>query len=383
MATPERKPDVAIVGASAAGTFAGLLLARQGHRVRIFERSEELAHQPRTLIVTSRFRDYLGTLGDSSILNEIHTFELFGGGRSTTTHLVKPDLIIERSTLIRGLAKEAVNEGAEIVYGHRFVGLEPKGDSIELSFEKGTGRQATKAEASIVIGADGSNSRVASASGLRTQPTSPLLQAIVRLPRDVPASVSRVWFRPQDTKYFYWLVPESPEIGALGIIGEDQKAIRYRLDGFLSELGLTALEYRAAMIPIYKKWLPVSASVGNATVYLVGDAAGHVKVSTVGGIVTGFRGVLGVVESVLTNRAGHEIKSLKRELDAHAWVRWVLNRFSDDRYASLLDLTGHSLSGALSLYTRDEALKILWNCLRNEPRVASLVLRSVLSGVKS
>ena len=33
--------------------------------------------------------------------------------------------------------------------------------------------------------------------------------------------------------------------------------------------------------------------------YLGGDAAGHVKVSTVGGVVTGFRGALGVVEAIL------------------------------------------------------------------------------------
>ena len=40
--------------------------------------------------------------------------------------------------------------------------------------------------------------------------TIPLLQAIVPLPKDMAADTVRVWFVPQDTPYFYWLIPESP-----------------------------------------------------------------------------------------------------------------------------------------------------------------------------
>ena len=45
-------------------------------------------------------------------------------------------------------------------------------------------------------------------------------------------------------------------------------------------------EFQGARIPVYKKWVPVRRQVGNGSVYVVGDAAGQVKVTTVGGIVT-------------------------------------------------------------------------------------------------
>jgi len=48
--------------------------------------------------------------------------------------------------------------------------------------------------------------------------TVPLVQAIVRLPKDCPPDTTRVWFVPDDTPYFYWLIPESAERGALGVI---------------------------------------------------------------------------------------------------------------------------------------------------------------------
>ena len=48
-------------------------------------------------------RELLGPLGEPSILNQISRFELFTDGRAAQIELTHPDLIIERSTLIRSL----------------------------------------------------------------------------------------------------------------------------------------------------------------------------------------------------------------------------------------------------------------------------------------
>jgi 2-polyprenyl-6-methoxyphenol hydroxylase-like FAD-dependent oxidoreductase len=52
--------DIDIVGGSAAGLFAGYLLARQGRRVRLFDANDVLNVDSRTLITTSRLSDVLG-----------------------------------------------------------------------------------------------------------------------------------------------------------------------------------------------------------------------------------------------------------------------------------------------------------------------------------
>ena len=89
------------------------LLARGGARVELLERAERLEPISRTLIVTSHMRDLLGAAGESCIVNEIKRFELFTDGRAATIDLARPDLIIERATLIHSLAEQARKSGVE------------------------------------------------------------------------------------------------------------------------------------------------------------------------------------------------------------------------------------------------------------------------------
>lgn len=369
--------EVAIVGASAAGLYTAALLGRKGIPVRVFERTPRLEPAPRTLIVTGRMRDMLGPVGESAIVNEIRRFELFADGRVATVPLRRPDLIIERSELVRSLAKEAEATGARIVSGRRFVALRRAGEGFTLSF---TGNGEHEERAGTVVGADGAFSRVARAAGWPRQPTVPLVQAIVRMPDDVSPDTSRVWFRPDDTPYFYWLIPESPERAALGVIGEEGPDTRRRLDRFMAERGLVPVEYQAARIPLYERWVPFHRKLGAADVYLVGDAAGQVKPSTVGGVVTGFRGAVAVAEAIASGRGERVARSLRRELDLHLFVRRAIHRYAQDDYVRLLDLIGGSSGRSLGMSSRDEAARMLARMVLSQPRVLLLAVRGMLTG---
>ena len=235
--------NVAIVGGSAAGLFAASLLARKGVPVRVFERSETLDPIARTLIVTHRMRHLLGAAGEASIVNEIRRFEIFTDGRAATVPLKNPDLIIERSKLIRSLADEARSAGASLELGRRFHALHPNGRGIVLEVERCADGAREEVRAETVIGGDGAASRVGRAAGWEPVGTVPLMQAIVSLPKGMPQDTSRVWFVPQDTPYFYWLVPESSTQGALGIIGETGQATKRLLENFLERKGMEPIEF--------------------------------------------------------------------------------------------------------------------------------------------
>src|SRR5262249_32061567 len=129
--------DVAVVGASAAGLFTAYLRARGGRRVQVFERAAVIDGSPRTLIVTSRMADVLGSLADKAVMNEIHRFEMFADGRVATVALQRPDLVVERSALIRALAEHAEAAGADMVFGRRLLGVARNGRALTLTF--GTG----------------------------------------------------------------------------------------------------------------------------------------------------------------------------------------------------------------------------------------------------
>src|SRR5580704_15152781 len=372
------KRSVAVVGGSAAGLFTASLLARQGIPVRVFERIETLEPEERTLIVTNRMLTLLGRAAQKSVVNEIRHFELFTDGRAASITLKHPDLIIERRALIQGLAEEARRAGASIELGRRFHALHPNGRGLVLEIDRCDDGTREEVRADTIVGGDGASSRVAQAAGWAPLETVPLVQAIVPLPKDMSPDTARVWFVPQDTPYFYWLIPESPTRGALGLIGENGPETRRHLERFLEKRQLEPIEFQGARIPVYKKWVPVRRQVGNGSVYVVGDAAGQVKVTTVGGIVTGFRGALCVEKAILYGGASAELRSLRRELNLHLLLRRSLHDFQQSDYSRLVDLLNAPAIQSLGDYSRDEAWKILWRVCLRQPRLLLLGLRDCL-----
>jgi flavin-dependent dehydrogenase len=373
------KHTVAVVGGSSAGLFTACLLAREGVPVRVFEQSDSLAPADRTLIVTRRMKDLLGEAAASCVVNEIRKFELFTDGRAASISLNQPDLIIERSRLIRGLAEQAQCAGAQIALGHKFRNLEPNHSAISLQFESGQGNANEECSAKVIVAGDGALSRVAESAGWPQPKTVPLVQAIVPLPKDMSPDTVRVWFVPSDTPYFYWLIPESADRGALGMIGETGAEARRYLDVFLRKRKLEPMAFQGARIPVYTRWVPVRKKLGGGQVFLVGDAAAQVKVSTVGGIVTGLRGAAGVAEAILHGGSSRELRRLRRELNLHLLVRRAMHHFQQDDYSRLVDSLNAPARRSLSQYSRDEALRVLWRVCLSQPRLILMGLRGLLT----
>jgi len=359
--------------------YTAACIARGGRRVSVLEAKPGPDPAPRTLIVTDYFKNQTSPAARSSILNEIRRFELFTDGRSAQVTLKQPDLIIERSRLIRALAEEAAQAGATLRYDTKFLDLSANAKGLHVHVDQGG--KSEELHAASVVGADGAASRVARAAGWPPVETVPLVQAIVKLPKDCPPDTTQVWFIPDDTPYFYWMIPESAERAAVGVIGEQGRATKVLFDRFLEKKKLEPLEWQGARIPVYKRWVPVQRTVGKGDVYLVGDAAAQVKVSTVGGIVTGFRGARGVADAIL-QKGKSELGTLRRELGTHWLIRRALHDFKQEDYSQLVDLLDVSTRQSLGEINRDESTRLLWNLIRRQPKLALLGLRGLLLGKK-
>ena len=373
-------PKIAIVGGSAAGLFAAYLLARAGRDTRVFEGQDRLDSTPRSLIVTDRMREILGGLGEKAVVNEIRRFELFTDGRVAKIALRRPDLVIERSSLIKELGVAAQAAGAHIEFSKKFVSLDGNDHALTLTMERSKGGGTEDSVFRTIIGADGAVSRVAQAAGWPKPRTAPLVQAIVDLPKGMMPDTVRVWFIPDDTPYFYWLIPHSPTQGVLGLIGEDGAETKSVLEGFLERHNFEPQGFQGARIPIYTGWTPVRREMAGGDVYLVGDAAGHVKVTTVGGIVTGFRGAAGVAEAIVNGGSSGKLRGLRYELNTHLLIRKLIHGFTQTHYSHLVDLLNVRARHDLESHTRDEPASLLLRLCLHQPRMLLLGLRALMTG---
>ncbi|HZF38591.1 MAG TPA: NAD(P)/FAD-dependent oxidoreductase [Blastocatellia bacterium] len=373
---------IIIIGASTTGLFAAALLSRAGANVEVYERSGALDFAPRTYIVTDKISEVLGFVPKEAILNEVKYVELFSRSRSTTVKLARPDLIIERQKLLLLLARMAEEAGAKIFLGRRFLSFTSSGEGVNVVYRDSSACANRETKADILIGADGVFSGVARSISHNGHFQTALLQARVRINNEVNRDTYRVWFDPARTKYFYWLIPESDEIAAVGLIADDARQAGGALKSFLMEQGMEPIDYQASMVPMHKFQYFARVDEISRNVFLIGDAAAQVKVTTVGGVVTGLRGARAVVEAVLNGKkTGKETSKLKRELDLHLLVRRLLDGFNDLDYDTLIDSLNGELNDIVSNQTRDDLSRMYLDLISSQPKLLFLGARAFLRGI--
>lgn len=176
--------DVAIAGAGPAGSFAALILARAGLRVRVFERARFPRHKlcgdtlnPGALAVLQRHLDVSSLIASS---DPIEGMILTGPGGVAVRATYGDGIAgraITRDVLDHWLVSRAVEAGVA-VEENVIVKAAAIDDGAVSGLEVMTGGAAVTHPARIVIGADGRRSTVAIGRGLSRQPKRPRRWAI-------------------------------------------------------------------------------------------------------------------------------------------------------------------------------------------------------------
>jgi flavin-dependent dehydrogenase len=207
-----------------------------------------------------------------------------------------------------------------------------------------------------------------------------LLQAKVLLPEGLDSSTCQVWFNLNKTKYFYWLIPESQETAAIGLIADDDQQARACLEAILKERKLEPLEFQEVLVPLHRFGYINGGQVLGRNIFFVGDAAAQVKVTTVGGVVTGLHGARALANELLNGRNYRkELRGLKLELNLHLFIREVLNRFRDEDYDELIVMLKGRLKGVLEKWPRDELRTCFLKLILTEPRLILLGIKALMN----
>ena len=371
------KYDVVVIGASAAGLNAAEILAKNGKKVALFEWAVSFAPALRTYIITPGFYRVMPEKGSDLIRHEISAIHLQAADASAVIQLSSPDLIVERRQLITTLLKRAKNAGVEIYFESEFKGLITENGTTRIKILANSAEKLFKAD--YLIGADGETSAVGKAAGLPNPPTVPLLQVEIDLPANWDPGVTKVWFDFGNTTYFYWMIPDSATKAVVGLITEPGANIRILLDQFLAEKNYHPLAYQSGNAALYSPGNRIESRVGDLNILLVGDAAGQVKVTTVGGTVTGLSAGQAAARAILDEVPYRKTRlGVTRELDLHYFIRKLLEKMDQKDYERLVELISPDVQSFLSRYDRDAMRSQFWKLLLIQPRFIPLGLKLLL-----
>ncbi|MBI3034862.1 NAD(P)/FAD-dependent oxidoreductase [Candidatus Woesearchaeota archaeon] len=362
---------IAIVGAGPAGSYLAYLLARQGKDVTILEEHDRIGSPVQcTGIVTHSIEKFF-KLKNEVIAKRLDKVVVVG--KSSKISVNVDEIVMWRDKFDMFVAEMAQDAGAKILLNHRFIGFDGK-QSIKVKDRKNSKLKEIKAD--IIVGADGPYSAVANAAGMGSNSKNYIgMQAKIRLKMDTTAF--ETYFGIDFPNFFGWVVPESEDTVRLGIgCFENTKEYFYK---FLKmRTGKKdILCWESGLIPLYNP----KKTIQKGNVYLIGDAATHVKATTGGGIIPSLKAAHTLCDCIASNKNyNREFKRQSgKELLLHLRLRNILNKFSDNDYGKLLSLMSQEkVKKILKKYDRDTPIPLLANLLLKEPRFLLLPTTTIL-----
>jgi len=345
--------DLIIVGAGPAGSIAARVASEKGISVLLLEKDRDVGYPVRCGEAVSKTGLLEFTEPDSRwIASEIKKFALVSpDDHEVVIEFKDGGFILERRIFDYELAKNAARAGAEIRTRTYVNGLIIKDDKVAGVKYLSDGTQQ-EVSASVVIAADGVESRVGRWAGLKTYVDFRQMESCTQV------TVSNINVN-SDTCYFYygqniapegylWVFPKGPDtanigIGVSGMIGKKKSAEKYLTD-FLNKKFPDA--------PVLTKiagGVPCGVTLDKISgpgILLTGDAARQVNPLSGAGIITGMVGGK-IAAEVAAHSILHKDPDYLKNYDKlwnerlgkrHEIFHRIKNRtysFSDEKYNSI------------------------------------------------
>ncbi|MBI2102690.1 NAD(P)/FAD-dependent oxidoreductase [Candidatus Woesearchaeota archaeon] len=352
--------NITIIGAGPIGCYAGYLLAKEGHLVTIYENHPQIGSPIQcTGILTSDF-DQFGFSLDSFLVNTIDSIEVYSPSNKKIV-IKQKDYIVCRIKFDNFFADKARKAGAKILVNHSFQRKEGK----ELIIKDTKNNTEIRVNPDIVIAADGPLSPTAKAFGFYYPKRENYygVQAVVEGTFE-PHTIKTYFGNDVCPGLFAWIAPESATTARVGVA--TLKNSKYYFDRFMKAHHFTAKEMQAGTIPVYHP----QQRLHKDNCYLVGDAAGYVKATTLGGLIPGLQQAE-ILARCITEKKNYcrELKPLRKRMWTHLQVHKIMDRFSDADWDRLISYVNQSkVQEVFEKYTRDNPIPLVSMALLKEPR---------------
>lgn len=287
--------DVIVIGGGPAGCFAAKHIAAQGFRVLILEEHDLVGEPVQCAGLLSRRAVELSGVSAQVIINELTGARVYSplgaclelaGDRTWAA-------AVDRTMFDRELADQAQSDGAFLLTGARVRGLEQTtgGYLVICSCKK---QKDISFSTRLVIGADGSKSRVASWLNLRPGSFKAVICAADSELNRADTGLADIFLGRQFSPgWFGWLIPldrKRCRIGAGYAFVREACSPRYYLKELINQFpdhfrGIKIVRYTGGTVP-----MGLMPKIYSRHAMLVGDAACQTKPISGGGIYLGLRG---------------------------------------------------------------------------------------------
>lgn len=325
-----------IVGGSAVGNYLALKLAEAGMQPLVLEEHTKIGEPLHCTGIVSTNLKKVMQIPEDLIKNRIkgarihcNDQEFTAGDKETRAY------VLDRAGYDKYLYELAVNQGAVYKLGTKYYSHIKMSNHLEVSTSEGV------ISTSVLVGADGVNSKIAHSIGIKNNYIVGY-QYTCELEHDLDF-VDIFVGMDYAPEFFAWVVPEAENICRVGLAG---KFTKDKIDRFSKDIGVkNVISKQAGLIPLcYNK------RTSSDNLLLVGDAAGHVKATTGGGIIYGSLcariAAKAITKAVITNSFSGDFfkdnydkiwqKLYGKELKKHFLLRKLMNSLNTEDYKMLL-----------------------------------------------
>ncbi len=253
--------DVAIIGAGVAGNSLANIIAKKGYKTVVIEKNKEIGNKLCGGLVSKRVLNLSKT---DAVVNEIKgAYVIFPNGKEICIGGNKTNAyVIDRKIFDRELAEKAMSNGAEYKLNFKVKHIFKNKINGEIEFE-------------WLIGADGARSFVAKKFCMGEVSFINAIQGNAKMKID--EDFVKIYINQEIAPgFFAWLIPDGNKV-RIGL-GSHKKALRKKLNKFIKIIDANIFDIKASLIPIGLRKFYLK------NVILVGDACGHVKATSGGGI---------------------------------------------------------------------------------------------------
>lgn len=334
--------DLLIVGGGVVGSYLAGEMAGLGLRVLVLEEHKAPGEDITCTGIVGRECLDLLNLPPGLVMREMTGATVFApSGMEVTLESQEPQaFILDRPALDRNLAERAQAHGAEYAWGARAKGLATGGGKVVV-----LGERDSTWEGETLVLACGFGPTLPSHAGLgEIRESTTGIQAEVASPAEgVEIYLGNSFSRG----FFGWLVPTQPGRALVGLLGtRPYPGFQALLEHLKGKGRIDPLPPHPASAPIPLRPLPRTYG---ERLLAVGEAAGHVKPTTGGGIYYGLLGARAAVAALKQAYSSGDFSArglaryqkewqrvLGRELMVGHWARGVFSRLSDRQTDELI-----------------------------------------------